>query len=166
MQSLSLEELYIRHGPMVLRRAQAILGDRETSLDVMQEVFISALRASAEFRGQASHVTWLYRITTNLCFNRLRDGGRRAELLQTRHAPTEEPTHTGTSDERLTLTQILRQVPAELVEVGVYYFVDQMSHEEIAELIGVSRRTVGNRVEAFLAHARRLAEGTGEENVA
>ena len=35
----------------------------------------------------------------------------------------------------------------ELREIAVYYFVDQMNHEEIAQLLGVSRRTVGNRVE-------------------
>jgi RNA polymerase sigma-70 factor (ECF subfamily) len=50
--------------------------------------------------------------------------------------------------------QLLLEVPEQLREIAVYYYVDQMDQEEIAALLGVSRRTVGNRLEEFKAAAR------------
>ena len=40
-------------------------------------------------------------------------------------------------------------IGVELLVIAVYYYVDGMSHDEIAGIIGCSRRTVGNRLEAL-----------------
>lgn len=151
MDLAEIEALYRRHGPMVLRRARAILGDDAQAKDAMQEVFIRALRAGDGFRNQASPVTWLYQITTHHCLNLCRDQSRRAKLLE-ENAPGER--HAADPDDRLTLRAVLARVPDELAEIAVYYYVDQLKQDEIAERMGVSRRTVGNRLEAFLAAAR------------
>ena len=42
-----------------------------------------------------------------------------------------------------------------LFVVGVYYFLDGMTHAEIARILGCSRRTVGNRIEALRAQVQR-----------
>lgn len=147
-----IEGLYRTYGPAVLRRARAILGDEAAARDAMQEVFVRAFTHAEAFRGEALPMTWLYRITTNLCLNRVRDESRQRDLLLTQR-PAEEPSAPSMED-GATLSAILRRVPAELQEIAVYYFVDGMSHDEIAELLAVSRRTVGNRVQEFLDAAR------------
>ena len=43
---------------------------------------------------------------------------------------------------------------------AVYYFVDGLTHAEIAGIVGVSRRTVGNRIEELTAKMRTELEGT------
>ena len=145
---------------MVLRRARAILGDEASAKDALQEVFVRVMREWASFRGESSPVTWLYRVTTNLCLNRIRDAGRQRELLaewkstESRESPSLEA--------RVVAAQLLRQLPEELREIGVYYWIDEMSHDEIAEIVGVSRRTVGNRLEALRAAAEML--GGAKEN--
>jgi DNA-directed RNA polymerase specialized sigma24 family protein len=48
-------------------------------------------------------------------------------------------------------------VPDELQDIAVYYYVDELSHEEIAGIVGVSRRTVGNRLATFHALVKGLA---------
>src|SRR5438874_384381 len=63
------DALYGLYGPMVLRRARAMLGDDHAAHDAAQEIFERALRAWSEFRADASPVTWLYRATTNHCLN-------------------------------------------------------------------------------------------------
>src|SRR5215475_12227092 len=73
MDRAELELLYTRSGAAVERRCRALLGDGEEARDMVQEVFLRAVRHADEFRGEASPTTWLYRITTNLCLNRLRD---------------------------------------------------------------------------------------------
>jgi RNA polymerase sigma-70 factor (ECF subfamily) len=146
-----IEVLYRRHGPMVLRRARALLGDEASARDALQEVFVRALQAEDTFRGEASPTTWLYRVTTNLCLNRLRDEARRRAILSERGA---EPGRPVDAELRTTLARLLDRISPDLCEVAVYYYLDQMSHEEIAAVLGVSRRTVGNRVDAFLTAAR------------
>ena len=47
----------------------------------------------------------------------------------------------------LTAQQLLAQLPDQLAQVAVYYYFDEMTHEEIAELVGCSRRQVGNLVQ-------------------
>jgi RNA polymerase sigma-70 factor (ECF subfamily) len=151
-----VETLYRTYGPMVLRRARAILGEEQAARDAMQEVFVRVLGGAEAFRGEASPTTWLYRMTTNLCLNTIRDGARRADLLAERWIVDEklDAGHEG----RLTVRRVLHGLPDELREIAVYYFVDQMNQDEIAELIGVSRRTVGNRLDEFRARARAAVE--------
>jgi RNA polymerase sigma-70 factor (ECF subfamily) len=89
----AIEELYARYGAMVRRRARAILGEEQSALDAMQEVFVRALSERESYRGDASPVTWLYRITTNLCLNRVRDRARqrhRRFALAQRHRKERE----------------------------------------------------------------------------
>ena len=161
MDSSAVDQLYRAYGPAVLRRARAILRDEEQARDVMQEAFIQAIEVGNGFRGDASPMTWMYRITTNLCLNRIRDHGRRSRLLA-ENARLDEVALEVAPDDRLTLTAILRSVPEHLREIAVYHYVDRMSHEEIAGIIGTSRRTVGNRLEEFKRIARAAAGGGAE----
>jgi RNA polymerase sigma-70 factor (ECF subfamily) len=141
---------------MVLRRARAMLGDEQAARDATQEIFLKVLGSWADFRADSSPVTWLYRATTNHCLNTLRNGARHtAALDQLTHAFVgHQPAGL---DERLTLRAVLDRVPAPLREIAVYYYLDQLSHDEIAKLTGVSRRTVGNRLVEFHAAARDAA---------
>ena len=152
MNAHQVEELYRRYGPTVLRRARAILRDEHAARDVLQEAFLLAIQERS-FRGEASPMTWLYRITTNLCLNRIRDEGRRKELLAARGEEVEEA-RPADAEGKATLAQLLRNVPDELREIAVYRWVDHMTQDEIAAIVKTSRRTVGNRLEEF----RRLAQ--------
>jgi RNA polymerase sigma-70 factor (ECF subfamily) len=118
------------------------MGDHDTGKDVMQEVFLRVFRARAEFDAATSPLAWLYRITTNICLNRLRDSGRRRDILDQARAPGEPSTEgDGAVDAALTVRVLLGNVPEEVQEIAIYYFVDQMSQEEIATLLAIPRRT-------------------------
>jgi RNA polymerase sigma-70 factor, ECF subfamily len=158
---MDVEAMYRTFGPSVLRRARALLGEEQAARDAMQEVFVRALRSRSEFRAEASPMTWLYRVTTNYCLNLMRDRARRTELLAQEGPPPQESPRAPV-DERLTLRRLVASMPAELQEIAVYHYVDQMSHDEIAALTGMSRRTVGNRIEAFRSTARAAAGEAGD----
>jgi RNA polymerase sigma-70 factor (ECF subfamily) len=153
MDLAAVEEIYRRYGSLVLRRARSILGDEQAARDAMQEVFVRALRSMESFRGEASPATWLYRVTTNYCLNQIRDEARRRALLAEQGAPAPRAGDPS-AESRMTVVEVLGLVPEELREVAIYYYVDQMNQDEIAALLGVSRRTVGNRLEAFREAAR------------
>lgn len=63
--------LVTEHQRYVYNLALRVLKDENEALDLAQETFIRAWTALPNFRGQARFRTWLYRIITNLCYNRL-----------------------------------------------------------------------------------------------
>ena len=72
-------ELYRRYGPKVYARCRTLLGDGEEAHDAVQEVFERVLRKIGTFRAEAAFGTWLYRIASNHCLDRLRKRRRRRE---------------------------------------------------------------------------------------
>lgn len=139
--------IYAAHGHVVLRRARQILNDEAEAQDVLHEVFASLLHKPEQFAGRSSVTTFLYSVTTHLCLNRLRDGATRARLLAQRGPAAAVEAR---SDRMLQVRELLARLPEDLAHVIVYYYVDEMTHEEIADQIGCSRRQVGNLLERAL----------------
>ncbi len=157
MERAVVDRWFRSYGPSVLRRSRALLRNEDAARDALQEVFLRVVRAESEFRQEASPTTWLYRATTNYCLNLMRDSRRRQQLLAEQPAKVEGME--SRVQNQLHLVQVLQKVPSDLQEIAVYHYVDQMSHDEIAEMLGLSRRTVGNRLEAF-----RVAAASGESH--
>jgi RNA polymerase sigma-70 factor (ECF subfamily) len=153
----TLKDLYARYGSTVYRRARALLGDPDRAQDATQEVFLRAIRAPAEVA--AYPFPWLYRVTTNLCLNNLRDGRRRGKILATWQL---EAGADDGMDDRVTVNELLAQVPEDLKEIAIHYYVGDLSRGDIAAKFGVSLRTIGNRLAAFrvLTEELRAREGT------
>jgi RNA polymerase sigma-70 factor (ECF subfamily) len=147
-------ELWSRHGAIVLRRAQQILGNAQDAEEAAQEVFLRAANALATLEARAQMTTWLYRVTTNLCLNRLRDLRRRA-ALESRHEAALRPSGSAVDPVKLlALRRLLAEADPAQAEAAVLVFVDGLSHAEAAEVLGVSRRTVGNLCERFVVWGR------------
>jgi RNA polymerase sigma-70 factor (ECF subfamily) len=149
---------YREHGHVVLRRARAILGDEEEARDVVQEIFMSLLDRPEQFDGRSHITTWLYAVTTNACFTRLRNRRTRQRLISEQPAPPASAA--AVSAETATLVrQWLEQLPDELAAVAVYAFVDEMTQQEIADQIGGSRRRVSDLLKRIEETVRIPARG-------
>lgn len=109
----SLETLYARYSRSVWRRARRMLVDDDAAKDVTQEVFLRAMAVDAKDAFDASPVGWLYRVTTNLCLNRLRDAKRRTQILSKciLEEAQDSDAHT-----QILVRHILERVPEELQE--------------------------------------------------
>lgn len=149
--------LFALHGPMVFRRAMRLMGRKEDAEEATQEVFVRVMRSMAQFDGRSSMSTWLYQITTNYCLNQLRDRSRRRELFEQNMIGEEESQQASLTD-LLLLRRLLAEADEKQACAAVYVYLDGMSHEEAAELLGVSKRTVGNLIERFLAWAHQRSE--------
>lgn len=159
MDDRELSALFDRYAPVVTRRAFAILGDLDEAKDVAQDVFVKAFLGEAGFEGRSQITTWLYRITTNVCLNRLRDTRRRKALAAARDA-----NRPSTMDPVVERAMAVRALLADAEErealAAIYVYIDGMSHREAAEMLRVSKRTVGNLLERFQVVAERhLGEG-------
>jgi RNA polymerase sigma factor (sigma-70 family) len=151
---VEIEAIYREHGHVVLRRAGRILGNDTDAREVLQEIFLSLLDRPDQFDRRSAVTTFLYAMTTNACLNRLRNQRRRAGLLAREARPQEEAA-AGEGGATLDAARLLADLPERLAQVAVHYFIDEMTHDEIAEVLGVSRRQVGNLVARVQEEARK-----------
>lgn len=148
--------LYRLYGPAVYRRCMRLLRDRELARDATQEVFVRLLREWTTAEEPRAILAWIYRVATNHCLNLLRSRRRHGEdALEL--AP--EGTGAGVDPQRLVAQQILSRFDEETQAVAVGVFVDGMEHEELARVLGISRRTVTRRLDRFVTSARELLAG-------
>jgi RNA polymerase sigma-70 factor (ECF subfamily) len=146
-RSANVERLYRTHGPLVLRRARALLGCETDAQEALQEVFASLLRTPDSLRGVKSLVGWLYQATTHHCLKQLRDRRTGARLLE-QHAASPGGGPVGPRGEALVQVRaMLAMLPEEAAAAVVYRYLDGMSHAEVAEVLGCSRRKVGYLLE-------------------
>lgn len=146
--------MYRDFGPVVHRRARHILGSEEEARDAMQEVFVRILVTQESFGGDGAMLRWIYRVTTNLCLNRLRK--RRTHPVVSDPDAVDRLANRDNPDDRRAVLQILHRMDALTQQIAVYHYVDGMKMEEIGELVGYSRKTVGKKLADFRKKAKRL----------
>ena len=154
-----LSELYRLHAASVFRRARRLLGDETEAYEVVQDLFVSLLERPEQFAGRSTMSTFLYGATTHLCLNRLRNQRNRARLLCGHTVTSEAPSGTSV-DNLVALRAALANLPSQLAEVAIYSFVDELSHQEIATILGCSRRHVGDLVARVQQWGRAQEEGS------
>jgi RNA polymerase sigma-70 factor (ECF subfamily) len=149
----SAAALFERHGAMVYRRCLAILRDQDLARDAVQEVFARVVAQLGRFRGQASALTWIYSVATLYCLQQLRNNRRQAQKLVALGAEQEGAAEARLED-RITVAALLEQAEPELQQIVVLRLVDGMTAEEVAEVTGLSRKTVTRRLQGFISEAR------------
>ena len=155
---LDIASLYRELGPTVQRRARRFMPPAEAE-EAVHDVFLKLLEDPGRFRGESSPVTWLYRVTTRLCLERLRSRARQQELIVQHAAAVFPQRDSGEHPEaRVFLQRLWRTLDVELAMVGILYYVDGMTTADIGRTMGVSDRTIANRLSA-LAQAARDAAG-------
>ncbi len=155
-------EAYERHGRALIRRAVRLLGNVEDARDVVQGLFVDLAQ-----RGEIPHdLPYLYRAVTNRCLSLLRDESNRARLLERNDVSLVPAARTACDDRAIgldLLTKLVRELDASETEVLTYRFLDDMTQDEIASLLGLSRKTVGKRLDRVREVVRRLALDAGGE---
>lgn len=144
-----------------------MLADREDALDIAQEVFLSAYRNMAGFRGEASLSTWLLRIAANRSLNRIRQRATRAarevmsiEPQEDGDSPFQPPGREEDRPDRMMESRetrkILEAAIANLDEdsrmLVLLSDVEGFSYEELSEAVGIPLGTVKSRL-----HRARMA---------
>jgi RNA polymerase sigma-70 factor (ECF subfamily) len=159
-----LRSLYAEYAPVIHRRCRSILGNEEDAHDAVQETFSRVIVHWDSFRGESSPLTWMYRISTNYCLNRIRNRRSRADK---RKVHREEIV--GTSFERVgrlwededTVRRLLDLADEQERAIVIHLFFDDMTREQAAEMVGVSVPTLRKRLNIFLKRARKAMESDG-----
>ena len=152
-------DLYLRYGPALVRKAQRMLASRADAQDIVQALFLDLLATPRPHT--AIDLPYLYRAVTHRCLTMLRDEKNRARLLALQEPALRGVARTRCDDEVLgldLLAKVSAQLPARAGEVLVYRYFDDLSQDEIATLLGVSRKTIGKDLEDVRAAVLRVRE--------
>ncbi|MBN2493732.1 MAG: sigma-70 family RNA polymerase sigma factor [Deltaproteobacteria bacterium] len=161
MERAELSTLYRRLGPAIYRRCLRLLADPDAARDAAQEVFVRACKHIERLDpGDRECLPWLYRVATNYCLNQLRGAGR-MELRESSELPEPACRQGSPSAEhwlvaRDTLMALLDRLDEKTRRIAIYAHMDGMAQDEIASLMGLSRKTVGKKLARLAERAREL----------
>jgi RNA polymerase sigma-70 factor (ECF subfamily) len=140
--------------------------DQEIAQEAAQEIFLTAFERMPGFRGHSSIKTWLYGIARKKCLEVRRTRKRRATLVRMHqdtisarvHCEPPSPPEDLVSQEyrRRQVWHALRRLRGYERELLVLRYLENLTYDEIASILNVSRRTVERhlpRAEARFCHA-------------
>lgn len=153
--------LYREFGPVLFSVCRRYSDSQESAEDLFQEGFLKILDKLGSFRGESGIKTWMYRVMCNYCINELR-----RPLNKIKWADVDELEHQAEAvaepDDLIsvdTLMALIQQLPTGYRLVLNMYAIEEKSHAEIAELLGISE--VSSRTQLF--KARRMLKKLMEE---
>ena len=147
--------LYRRYGAMVTNRCRMLLGNDADAQEVTQEIFLKMHRYRDQWRGEAKPSTYLYRVTTTTCLNKLRSRRRRPEdLVVDLPQPIPDGGFHNTSpmrdlEVRQLVDRLLQDQDERTQDCVVYHYIDGMTHQEVGDMLGISGAAVRKRISRF-----------------
>jgi RNA polymerase sigma-70 factor (ECF subfamily) len=166
------EALVAAYGDKVYRLAIRITGNEQDAEEVVQDALWTAARKIDTFKGESAFGSWLYRITANAAYQKLRgrrskphevswddfapwfdEQGHHVEPLGDWSSRVEEPALQ--TELRTVLTTAINDLPGDYRTAFVLHDVEGLSNPEIAETLNISLPAVKSRIHRsrlFLRH--------------
>ena len=169
----AFNELVIAYEQRVFALVQRMIGDRAEAIraeaeDVAQDVFVTVFKSIGSFRGESKLSTWLYRVTTNHCKNRIKYLGRRARpgkeaweegdhgvesaTMQTAAVVPRPDLEAEGRETEVLVHRALAELPDDQRELVVLRDIEGLSYEDIQGITGLPEGTVKSKL-----HRARLA---------
>jgi len=159
-----LEWLMKEYGDQVTRLAFTYMKQKQLSEDIAQEVFIKCYENLESFRHESSYKTWLYRITVNLCKDKLRSWSFRHIILTEFFSKTKSTNKStemklfGLENKQLIAEKIL-SLPVKYREVIILYYYEEMSYNQISTLLDLRLQTIKSRLHRARLLLKKSLEG-------
>ena len=148
----ALGALYDRHRAMVYRTALVITGDTEAASDLLQDVFLRLFRFADRIDSERPIEPWIYRMTANLSYTWVKRNRRILQPLEdlaewlagsSKNQPYETVEK---SDDWEHVQQAVSSLPLPQRVVVVLYYLNDLSLQEISEILDVPVGTVKSRL--------------------
>jgi RNA polymerase sigma-70 factor (ECF subfamily) len=156
----AVEELFRRHQARITRWCCRFTRDRESAMDLAQEIFLRAYRNLDSYRGECRFSTWLYVIARNLCMTALQK--RAAEPVWVAKAITADMPDTGAVDiHRAVEMEQSRQKSWRFImdtldqteaKVMMLHYGREMSLNAVSQMLGLTNKS---GAKAYIVSARR-----------
>jgi len=163
----AFELIVERHRRPVYQVCYRFVGNHEDASDLSQDVFLRAYRGLRRFRGQSSLATWFYRIAVNVCLNRVSSKAplaKQAESIDDRQFVDDR--HESAAERLLRqergvrVRQAITKLPRKQRVTLVLRMFHEMSHQEIADVLGSSVGAVKANFFHAMGNLKKILEST------
>lgn len=140
------DELYRRYAARLFSLCRRYAGNQEDAKDLMQDALVRAIEKISTFKysGSGSLYAWISRIAVNMALNNLRIKQRsiisfESDLIESRRVVEEEEVEIEKLPQEV-LMEIISSLPDKQRAVFNMYSIEEYSHREISELLGISEK--------------------------
>jgi RNA polymerase sigma-70 factor (ECF subfamily) len=145
--------------PLAFSVSYRMLGDEEEAKDVVQDSMVTIWLKINKIKSSESFMTWLYKIVVNKCYDRLRKRTRNQEIRADEKmweiikncTASEQSTELEYRETALIINLLTEKLSPVQKAVFVLGDLEEMSHDEISAITGMSRRNI----KASLYYARK-----------
>jgi len=144
----------------LLYYAMSLTGNQDAALDVLQDVWLKVVRGIRKLKDPGSLKPWLYAITHGVAVDRVRRDYRRdkAEQAQLDDAlDIDEPSFA--EEDATAIRDALNRLGVKHREVLVLHFLQDLSIQEIANVVGCSEGTIKSRIHYAKRKLKQILEG-------
>ena len=154
----ALRALLERYQNPLRRLARHMLQDLAGADDAVQDAFVKVFRAASRFKPTGSAASWLYRITMNVCRDRLRRRKHQPislDQLAVQPAANDQPDAMEVNETIQQVQAALAQLPERQRTVVLLHRYEGFTHQQIAETTGWSRSAVESLLVRAYEHLRK-----------
>lgn len=166
----AFEELVTRYERKIYTIAYRMMGNYDDANDLTQEAFLRAFQAIKNFRGEASFLTWMCRIATNVCRDELRKRYRvQIESLDetitlndgeiAKQIPASDPGPADLYEQKEfqeKIQEMINTLSPDFRLALVLRDIQGLSYEEIAQQLDCSLGTVKSRINRARNHIKEM----------
>ncbi len=148
-------ELINRYNALIYKVCYMYAEDSEHLKDLRQEVMANLWQGLAKFRDESAVSTWIYRVAINTCvsyFRRHRKGVTTTDYNDAAMLVADDSEHQQLLRQMYEMISVLPRIDRAVVML----WLDGLSYEEIADLVGLSRANVASRL--FRAKQRMIKD--------
>jgi RNA polymerase sigma-70 factor (ECF subfamily) len=150
--SQAFRQVFILYKDRVYALCRHMAGNAEDAEDLTQETFVSAFQSIGNFRAESTFGTWLYRIASNRCLNRLRQNRSESHSVDVLNE-TVPPAFALSPEERIVRKELncrieaaVASLPEALRLVFVLGTIEGLRYKEIADIANISEEAVKMRI--------------------
>jgi RNA polymerase sigma-70 factor, ECF subfamily len=160
----AFDRLVERYQRDIYRLCYRYVNNHEDANDMAQEAFLKAYRAIGRFRGDSSFSTWLYRIAVNTCLNFRAARKPESQELPEGLADVREgaPSVLEGREQAVRVRRAVSRLPEKQRATLILKIYHDLTHEEVARILGSTVGTVKANLFHALGNLRKLMAEAGE----
>lgn len=167
----AFEQLLLEHQKNVYNLCYRMAGNPDDAMDLSQETFLRAWRCLDQYQFASAFSTWLYRLCSNICIDFLRRRRRQQTVpLTFEDADGEEQTYAVPDAQPLPEEQVELKLTREMLAAAMAQLlpehravlqlrvVNEMSYEQIADVLDIQIGTVKSRLSRARNQLKKILE--------